>query len=300
MRPAEKAEAQPLTPDQQDNKAVQIVLHTLGPGAEFTGRIVFHNLKRVELGALLWAVTWGGDAKLRHALGMGKPFGFGQASLTLDHVGSRLIPHDPQQPPHALDRAVCKDLMDDFEKHMETARPDWKNSPQLHNLLAMANPQAAEQAEKEHCGFLTHMTLDSGKDNEFQQAKQKALALPDYAMLTGRMAYAPPLRGKPCQRAPSAASAVAPPGRAVAPPPAPVHQPQSETWLGCFVRYLPNSGEVQISHSKGTASARLGALSLDEALKERLKKKKELRNMTVETGRMGNSVTIMSMREASS
>lgn len=46
--------------------------------ARFRGRIRLHNVSKAELGAVLWAITFGGDPDARHLIGRGKPFGAGQ------------------------------------------------------------------------------------------------------------------------------------------------------------------------------------------------------------------------------
>ncbi len=186
-RPDGEVAVQGLLPSQVENRKVQIRLHTLPAGTTFRGRLVFHNLKPEELGALLWAMTWGGDEGLRHGLGMGKPFGFGQVCLQLDHQASHILPNDPEAPSRALDEAEAQALMAAFEAHMEKVAKDhgrtWKDSPQRRNLLAMADPTAAECLP---AGMdLRHMCLDpeNGK-NEFVWAKQKGFVLGDYDAVT--------------------------------------------------------------------------------------------------------------------
>ncbi|HHJ12811.1 MAG TPA: TIGR03986 family CRISPR-associated RAMP protein, partial [Gammaproteobacteria bacterium] len=184
---------QRLTPDQETNRAVQIKLHTLGKGATFEGTILFHNLKPEELGALLWALTWGGDPGLRHGLGMGKPFGFGQVRFEIDGASSILVPNDLSQRTIPLNEDKQKALMAEFERHMEKAAEQhggWKHSPQIRNLLAMADPEAANDLP--HGMELRHMRIlrcqRNGKrvnGNEFVWAEQKAMVLADYADATG-------------------------------------------------------------------------------------------------------------------
>lgn len=84
-----------LSGDTAKNPKVQVQLETLPQGTSFSTRLRFHNLRRVELGALLWALDFGGRHELRHALGMGKPFGFGQISIVIE--GSKLRPNDPDE-----------------------------------------------------------------------------------------------------------------------------------------------------------------------------------------------------------
>ncbi len=188
-RPDEQVAVQGLLPGQEDNRKVQIRLHTLPAGTTFRGRLVFHNLKPEELGALLWAMTWGGDDGLRHGLGMGKPFGFGQVRLTLDPQASHILPNDPEAPTRALDETEAQTLMAAFEAHMEAAAKErgrtWKDSPPMRNLLAMADPTAATCLP---AGMdLRHMCLNpESKENEFVWAKQNGFVLGDYDTVTRR------------------------------------------------------------------------------------------------------------------
>lgn len=77
----------------QDARQVQIELQTLsgknGQRPRFESRLHFHNLRPVELGAVLWALRFGarGASVHRHAIGMAKPHGFGQIAITLGGDG---------------------------------------------------------------------------------------------------------------------------------------------------------------------------------------------------------------------
>ena len=187
-RPADQTKVQALADEQQRNNKLKVQLHTLPTGTTFTGRLVFHNLKPAELGALLWALSWGGNPALSHGLGMGKPFGFGQVHFELDHAHSRVAPNDPDQAGYALDAGRIQGLIGDFTQSMEVAsatRGGWAASPQIANLLAMADPEAAKALPP---GMeLRHMRLESkARVNEFQDAKKAGLVLADYAIATGR------------------------------------------------------------------------------------------------------------------
>ena len=55
-------------------------------GATFTSQIRFNNISPVELGALVWSITYGdltGDQGLRHMIGRAKPHGYGQLKATI-------------------------------------------------------------------------------------------------------------------------------------------------------------------------------------------------------------------------
>ena len=194
-RPAEMTGTQALNTDQAKNRKVQVRLHTLGQGAEFEGRLVFHNLRPEELGCLLWALTWGGDSRLRHGLGMGKPFGFGQVRALLDHDRSRLAYNNPDHGSAVLTAQLASEFVSTFTQHMEEAsrsRGGWRSSAQVLNLLAMADPDSAGNlpagSELRHM-MLMQCQRDERRENlnEFQWAKQAGLVLPDYAVATGRV-----------------------------------------------------------------------------------------------------------------
>lgn len=197
-RPDGMVAIQVLSEQQKQSNKVQVVLNPLPKGTQFKGRVVFHNLRPVELGALLWTITWGGRKDLRHGLGMGKPFGFGQVQLELDHDRCTLLPNDPAAGLKGFDEATVQSFRDEFSTHMQSVVAGWKGTPQVSNLLAMADPAAAERfcsAERE----LRHLRLDpAARVNEFIDAKKAGLALLDYAQATGmQMGSAHPAGGSP-------------------------------------------------------------------------------------------------------
>ncbi|WP_296339357.1 TIGR03986 family CRISPR-associated RAMP protein [Reyranella sp.] len=154
--PARPFGGAPPVPDNVANSfSVQSSLHAVPKGKVFSGRVHFHNLKPIELGALLWTLEWGGEAGLRHALGTGRPFGMGQIAVRAAEIGDSdangrprtcVIANDPggQATAAAYRKA---DLVALFEKHMESAFAaakagvGWAASEQIVSLLAMADPE---------------------------------------------------------------------------------------------------------------------------------------------------------------
>lgn len=157
----------PAPPDKSGSD-VQTRLRPLRAGLSFTGRVRLHNVTREELGAVLWALTWGGDTRLRHALGMGRPFGLGQVRIELRNVSIR--PNDP-----AVSAPTEKDCRAAFEAWMRRQDRDWDAS--VKELLAMADPAAPGTAS------LAPLRLGMGGDNEFKLAKQSRSALPPYSRM---------------------------------------------------------------------------------------------------------------------
>ena len=198
----------PARPDEavpgpgQASEDMQVVLHPLERGTRFRGRVRFHNLKREELGALvfalrLWAEGWGQRPDLRHRLGMGKPYGLGEAHIDIigaliernrPSSGKRDFPakgatreEDTEQAERDVKAAL--ECSDDFVKEMDgaykNAQPkknaSWQQSEQIELLLAMADPSKAKPAD------LVYPVLspEQGR-NDFQDAKKDGLVLPAY------------------------------------------------------------------------------------------------------------------------
>lgn len=180
MQPETEVKVQLLQEDQQTNRKVQVRLHTLEKGVKFSGRLHFHNLKPEELGALVWALNFGGHSTCRHGLGMGKSFGFGQVTLVLD--GSEIVPNNLFNSAPNLDGCVNQ-----FSAYMDKELGTmWSNTIQVRALLAMADPNQCDKFP----GKLQHMMMSRIPDahnpnrkihiNEFQDAKQKAFVLASY------------------------------------------------------------------------------------------------------------------------
>ena len=128
--PPHVAGAQPPGP------RVKTELHAVPASTVFEAPLTFHNLRPVELGALLWALSFGNPkafetptkgARMRHRLGMGKPFGLGEVEISIE----------------GLETKKATTLMAAFIEHMEQEYPKpgiWTQSPQVRALLKAANP----------------------------------------------------------------------------------------------------------------------------------------------------------------
>ncbi|PVU65607.1 TIGR03986 family CRISPR-associated RAMP protein [Plesiomonas shigelloides] len=140
--PAQQAFNTPRPADlQNSNINVQSTLELMQPGSRFTGRIVFHNLKPVELGALLWAITPTSNehdiAHFCHGLGHGKSLGAGAVQLT-----ARLARTRGLESHHTVES-----LRSLFVEHMNLVYPSatkWQDSPQVRHLLAFGDQQDNE------------------------------------------------------------------------------------------------------------------------------------------------------------
>lgn len=76
-------------PLENSNKKILTTFSPLKTGSTFIGKIKFHNLKKVELGALLSALTFLNQNRKEqyyHKIGMAKGYGFGSVSIKIDNL----------------------------------------------------------------------------------------------------------------------------------------------------------------------------------------------------------------------
>ena len=120
----------------------------LGSGSEFTYYIHFHNLRPVELGAVLYSVLL--QKQSCHTLGFGKAFGYGVCKYSITNT-TGFMTDDIEM------------YITSFTDYMEEFVPNYKKSPQIRELLLMTNPQQTERLKRP----LEYMEL-----NEFVKCKQ--------------------------------------------------------------------------------------------------------------------------------
>lgn len=137
-------------------------------GAKFTFTLAYHNLRSVELGALISALTFHNSHGLHHSIGMAKPLGYGRVSFELNTAKN-----------FEQDLAAYQQFMD------YSLKKPWLKTEQIVELASMAQPQA-------NTDMLGYMKLknDYGK-NEFVQAKNEKEYLELYSKLTSSGAIKP-------------------------------------------------------------------------------------------------------------
>lgn len=164
-----------------ENDAVASRLKPLNPGATFKGTLRFHNLRQEELGALIWALTWGGNPRLRHSLGMGKPFGLGSVSVAIEglqilHNSDSSLDVKVAGSPEKLSPVTSK-YQAAFEAFMRTSVSGWPETPEIRELFAMASPENGDEAAI--AGLLRYPSLKpKSRINEFRDAKNGNRRLP--------------------------------------------------------------------------------------------------------------------------
>ncbi|WP_095499170.1 TIGR03986 family type III CRISPR-associated RAMP protein [Paraferrimonas haliotis] len=142
-----------LVSNAKDNMNVAQKIELAKPGAKFSGRIVFHNLKTVELAALLWVLKLSNSS---HQLGHGKPMGAGIVEID---ANISLLNSNGEAP------EITAEL---FERHMNQAHPatsetSWHESPQLQYLLATGRYQDNTEVDT------SYMSIDN---KDYQNARK--------------------------------------------------------------------------------------------------------------------------------
>lgn len=152
-----------IEPAQLPGPSVKTDLYAVPSDTVFETSLTFHNLRPVELGALLWALSLGnpkafgheqGRPSFRHRIGMAKPFGFGEVEISVTDL--------------CLDDADDADpleLLKEFTEHMERVFPKpgcWEASPQVRALRKAATPSENSQAD------LTYMNV-TGREGYVDQ-----------------------------------------------------------------------------------------------------------------------------------
>lgn len=133
-----------------NSEKLDTIIHPVKKGSTFHGSISFHNLRPVELGALLSALTFHGTSGCYHSIGQGKPYGFGKVTYNIE-----------------LD---CDNNNNEIEYYMSSfeytmgQHTSWIGSEQVTTLLTIA------ANEVEGTPF-EYMTMEMGGTNEFILAK---------------------------------------------------------------------------------------------------------------------------------
>jgi CRISPR-associated protein (TIGR03986 family) len=171
-RPQDAQLNPPIPPRAGENVITRFT--PLPAGTSVRARVRLHNVNRVELGALLWALRFGGEPGCFHTLGMAKSHGFGRVRVAVDPGTFRCF--DMRE--RALDGGAVDEIERSFVETMEAwcqgqrINGGWRDSMQIFQLLACARPLPPRSGDGRH------MMLDHPDDrNEFSQAKKDGLAL---------------------------------------------------------------------------------------------------------------------------
>lgn len=153
----------------------------LAPGASFKGKIRFHNLREIELGALLSAMTFHNTPGCYHQFGQAKPYGYGRTSMK----NIRLHIVRGKQADNGYYMALFEKTLSDASKGR------WINSPSVNELISISS-YVIPQRDNSHFDYMFHQNNNS----EFVDAKKNKEALKRFSELTAHKIKITPLYDK--------------------------------------------------------------------------------------------------------
>jgi CRISPR-associated protein (TIGR03986 family) len=133
----------PSSTEDTGNDNVGTTFTPLKEGVIFQGKLRYHNLKRIELGALLSSLTFHNTQEAYHNIGLAKSLGYGKIKLELS-MTQDIAPY-----------------LKEYEMFMMQEIQNWHESTQIKELLSMACEQ--ENAKN---SSLRYMSLESFRDNK--------------------------------------------------------------------------------------------------------------------------------------
>lgn len=146
-------------PQGNGNEKVLSKFRPIPEGQTFTMRVVVHNLKKVEIGALLSAITFHNNKDVWHNIGTAKGYGYGK--LKCSEIKLRGFTHEEQEYLKAFESEMSVFV---YEKYNRL----WTQTEQIKKLLAIMS---------EHDdGELRMLEMDKGKSplgkNEYNYFSQ--------------------------------------------------------------------------------------------------------------------------------
>ncbi len=112
-----------------ENENIGTTITPLKDGVLFKGKLRYHNLRKVELGAILSALTYHNTKDTFHNIGMAKPLGYGKVKIEIS----------------------CENLnsyLKEFELEMNDFIEDWASSKELTELISMSVKQNNSENSK--------------------------------------------------------------------------------------------------------------------------------------------------------
>jgi len=144
-------------PLEELNSNLDTKLVPLKKDTVFTCKIRYHNLKEIELGALISAITFHKKEHCFHQIGQGKPFGLGKVSVKLSGINN-------------MNEDVQESLLAKFEHELiqKLGISSWTKQESIEHLFAMSFSYIS-QANADSFKYMKMSTTPA--NNEFLQSK---------------------------------------------------------------------------------------------------------------------------------
>jgi CRISPR-associated protein (TIGR03986 family) len=151
-----------------DTSTQHTIIQPVRPKVDFAFKLHFENLTNAELGALIWALTFGGDAEARHQLGMGKPLGLGVVKLEPELILT--LRHDRETGRYGklfnddgswfmAERPVDKNEQTDFVNEFKNKIPDFNEQQRIKELMALV------QKQEPNASLFSYMQIEAYDEN---------------------------------------------------------------------------------------------------------------------------------------
>ncbi|WP_217536103.1 TIGR03986 family type III CRISPR-associated RAMP protein [Vibrio metschnikovii] len=134
-----RTQAQLPPPPDRSTTRVQIRLEFAPKNITWKAKIRFHNLRAVELGALLWTLNLSG--KSVHQLGLAKAFGYGQLKTEADINWVKA--NDPNQP--TLSSKLATAMFEDYMNQASATlfrHAEWLKTPTMKKFMELTTPSS--------------------------------------------------------------------------------------------------------------------------------------------------------------
>lgn len=146
--------------DNEGSPDMERRIRPLDSGSVFCGDVFFHNLRPVELGALLSCMDFCEHEVCCHSMGQGKPLGYGRVKMEVTNVVAKCIASDTAFSPSEARATFCNE--------MEATMEGWSDSVQLRELYAMARGIPVGKGAQ-----FQYMVMNTTGSNEFNMARQE-------------------------------------------------------------------------------------------------------------------------------
>ncbi len=147
-------------PQGNGNENTKTTIKAIPAGNDFKMRINVHNLRPIEIGALLSAITFHKATNVYHNIGAAKSFGYGK--LHCDVASIKLVGFKKE----------VNEYLEDFELEMEKkCCPNWVNTEQIRKLLGIMSEHNDADLKMMELKEYTNIKRATAQPLEGQQEK---------------------------------------------------------------------------------------------------------------------------------
>lgn len=151
----------------EEKKDIQTHFKPLDKNTIFKGKIRFHNLKKVEIGGLLSAITFHNSKVNKHNLGMAKSLGYGKVDIDIKINGLKY---------------TIEEYLKEFELEMTIHNSNWINSIQIKELFSISNDNIINDTNLKYQRLENKESKEKEK-NDFLRAKKNKEYLKNYSKI---------------------------------------------------------------------------------------------------------------------